>query len=287
MTISAVTLNGLATSAWANSVGDAINRGLQGGQAILENALTPAGSANELRWSSQHQTMMRWNGSQWRFANTAPNYMMSTSWDGFWNGVTGTTVGGGFAILQYATGAVDQQTTIQTDARHSGVARLLSGTSANSGCGAYTQSLLCNSVGGLRFRAMFQVPAAVATVTQRIGFLDTTTIADATNGAYIQIVNNVASYKTAQAGVRTTHGTTLTLTTGAWYTLHIILLSTTSAQCIILDDAGTKQLDVTNSANVPTGTNLFGAAANCFRSDIVNLTPMLYLDWIGFGYAGI
>jgi hypothetical protein len=288
MTIATVIEQAIAPSAWANQVGDAINQGLHGGAAILENATTPAGTTtNELRWSSAHQTMMRWTGTQWRFMQGAPNYMQGTSWDGFWNGATGTLVGGGFATLQYASGTVDQPPAQQTDARHPGVARIMTGAQANSGSGIYTQPILCNSAGGLRFRAVFQVPAGVATVAQRIGFHDSITAADATDGAYLEILNNVASFKTAQANVRTTHGTTFLLSVSTWYTLHIILTSTTTARCILMRDDGVVSLDVTNTATVPTGTNLFGAAVNCYRTDLVASTPMLYLDWIGFGFGGV
>jgi hypothetical protein len=52
--------------------------------------------------------------------------------------------------------------------------------------------------------------------TIRLGLHDATSVTDAVDGAYIEIVGSSLYGKTASNSTRSTTGTTYTLTTGTW-----------------------------------------------------------------------
>jgi hypothetical protein len=286
MTVPTVVPETFATAIWANAVSDALNRSVLGGDSLFELAPAPTGSLNELRWSSVHGTLMRWDGTQWVLADGTLAYMQSTSYHGVSVGPDGTFLGGGFWVQAFSNAAtLDQPTAIQLAARHPGVVRIVASVGGtNSGLCIGTQVLLSNATDGLRFRAVFQIPTAGATtVTRRIGFHDQFNIAGGlTNGAYLEVVGDAAVLKTTRVSATTTNVTTVTLTAGTWYTVHI-QMKVASARCIVMDDLGNLVYDATNSTNVPTGANLFAAAAEAWVSAPAS-QPLLYIDYVGYGY---
>lgn len=268
-----------SVSAWANPVANAINKSVLGGDMIIELALTPAGTqANELRWSTVHQAMMRWTGTQWRFADGAPAYMEGFDYIGFSS-----------SNVALASGTAALTTTAGVGTGHPGVILISSSASANSGdVMAGNGDAFSGANPGLRYRGVFMVPASgfVAGATHRIGLHDATTSADAVDGCYLEVVNATASFKTAAASTRTTNATTATLIAGTWYTVHVWFLTTTTARCVVINDAGTVMLDVTNVANVPTNAQFFRPCHLSFNSGTAALA-LCNVDYMGAGYAPI
>jgi hypothetical protein len=298
MTVANVSLGDGGTPAQWNGVGAYINNLIAGGGAIIENQTTPAGTdVNELRWSTTHQCMMKWSGTQWiaqdfpYFAGectdlncgfAAPTDPAGQSW------ATGLVVAANYRAIKATAGALSARIQPGTPvAGHQGVLLLGSGATAqaNGGAGLMLGSTAQGGQAGLRFRCEFMLPSIVSTITQRIGFIDTVTSADCTDGAYLEIVNGVATFKTSAASTRTSAGSPPTLTATTWYTLHVIFTDVSHARCILVTDAGVATIDVTNAANVPSISQLFGAGAIATNSAATNSIDHLALDWIGTGVA--
>lgn len=259
---------------------NAINKSVLGGDIIIEMALTPAGTqANELRWSSVHQAMMRWTGTQWVFAGGPPKYL---------EGADFTLLALGQTVL--VTGTIAGTVVAGATTAHPGIKLISSSASANSG--GYIDGGLPDSLSGanpgLRYRGVFMIPAAgfVAGATHRIGLHDGNSNADATDGCYLEVINATATFKTAAAASRTSNATTATLVAGIWYTVHIWFLTTTTARCIVVNDAGTVMMDVTNVANIPTNAQFFRPCHLAVNTGTAALA-LDNVDYMGAGYAPI
>lgn len=275
MTIPSVALDDEVAVEWGNAVADAINHSVLGGAAIIERATTPPGTANELRWSTIHQAMMRWTGTQWLFAHGVPNNFTFDDFIAATGLATGQPMGGGAL-----GGAVDVPP-------HYGIVRMASTAVAGSG---YKETLGANlsSTAGLRMRCVFSLVTVAANSRQVIGFHDQV-LGDtpAVDGAYLNVNAGVASFKTTAASSGATHATTATLTAGIFYTLHVIYTAAAKVRLILIQDNGTVVLDLSMSANVPTGTtNRFNCCAGGFNATAVAVN-LLDIDWIGMGYAPV
>ena len=281
MAVAPILAEGDASSALNqyNIVANATNRFMSGGQAIIELATTPAGDmVNDIRWSTVHQTAMRWTGTQWVFADGVPGYLEGTDLISL-NGWTASLLVSGTSV----------QTINLSNGLHQGVQQISSSVSANSG--ARLESILDAFVGGtagLRYRGVFMIPTsgAVAGGLHRIGFGDTNSSGDSADGMYLEIVNLTASFKTANSSTRTTNATTAVLVANTWYTVHIWSLTTTTARCVVVNDAGTVVLDVTNTTNLPASTVQFAAKHVTVNTGVAALL-MCYVDYIGAGYAPV
>lgn len=230
-----------------------------GGDAeVYEFASTPVGILEALRWSTAHTKMMRWNGTQWIFAEGPPANRAATSLGGLPSGTTWfavtPTVGHLFPVEFRNVNAV-----------------------ANSGGRQYHGFSMAPMV-GLRFRLQFRLPTSIPTRTVRAGWHDSADHNDAVDGMYFEIIDLTASFKTSQGSTRTTHGTTGLLTAGVWYVMHVIQTSSTTARGIIVSEAGTFIMDVTIPTNVPSVTQLIAGSMNVTRSDAVAASSMLELN---------
>ena len=142
---------------------------------------------------------------------------------------------------------------------------LRSSTTANSGYRYVTGSAVADWFGvtSRKFRGRIGMWDTIsATGTTRIGWIDTTSSSDSTDGAYFQISGDVLSCKTALNGSRTTHPTTLTLTAAQAYALEIdVPAGGASARFRVWQGTGTAPvLDVTVSTTIPVAVaNAFGA----------------------------
>lgn len=300
-TVTSLVSGNTITQAWVQAVYNdivAADNAVSAGSPIIELATTPAGTTNQLRWSTVHQTLMKWTGTQWIFAGGTPSYF-----DGgcthLHTGFTSTDPGGatwGAGLVIDANFRAIKTTATLNSCRivqgapavgHQGVLNIGGGTAgaANSGVGLITGQIGNSGDPGLRFRGVFQIVNPSATTTCRVGFLNTITSADATNGAYLEVNNVTATFKTSQASTRTSNATTATLVANTWYTVHIWFVTSSSARCIILKDDGTVVLDVTNSANVPSISQLFGAGCVATNSAILASTDYMSVDWLGVGSA--
>lgn len=159
---------------------------------------------------------------------------------------------------------------------------LRSSTTANSGY-RYCTSAASDyfGVASRKFRGKC-LWRATASNTVRLGFHNATTNADSDNGAYFEIVADQVSAKTAANSVRTTHGTTYTLTANAHYTFDIeVDAAAAAARFRLYENANaTPVLDVSITTNLPTtGADAFGAGvvatnAATTASDLIVLYEM-------------
>lgn len=140
---------------------------------------------------------------------------------------------------------------------------LRSGTTANGGYRFQTTFITDYfGVKSKKFRGQFTWRTAFTGRTVRIGFHDTATVADATDGAYFEILDNVCSAKTANNSVRTTNATTLTLTLNTPYTFEIdVNAAGTEVRFRVFEGTNeTPVMDVSNTTNIPnTSARMFGA----------------------------
>lgn len=291
-----------AISQW-DVMRDTVNRAVAGGQAIIELALTPAGDvANEVRLSTVHSAPMLWNGTHWTFLGGPPDYYVTASdlVTGFsavtnvagttW--ATGTAIDSGFrtvATIATATTCAfaNRAPSGGADATHPGQLMLRTDTvgAANAGCALVTgNQSFPGSDASLRGRAVFSIQATTATFTHRIGFIDTTSSVDATQGAYIEINGATMSFKTANGGTRTTNATTATLTASTWYTVHFIMTSSSACRCVVMKDDGTVVYDQTNSSNLWVSGNTTGFGAVATNSASAASTNLLAVDYLGVGH---
>jgi len=134
---------------------------------------------------------------------------------------------------------------------------LRSSTTADSGF-RYTTNNSNDRFGqiGKKFRAQFMWVTAFTDKTVRLGMHNSATTADATNGAYFEVVGDVASCKTAENSVRTTDATTYTLSLTIPYTFDIDVAADglTKRFRIYSGTSTTAVLDVTISDSRLTGT---------------------------------
>lgn len=245
-----------------------------GPSAIIENATTPVGVAGEIRWSTIHSALLRWDttGSQWRLASYGDFDFGDFQYTGGSNGQHSIQPIGGGASAAYQS---------PDTGRHNGVIRMLTSTSANTGGAVISGNPNVPAI-NVRSRVLFQVLATTSLV-MRVGMHDAFTTTDATNGVYLEINGTTASFKTAAASTRTTHATTATISTNVWYTLWTIITASGTARLILVSDAGTVLLDLTQATNVPTTTShKYYNGITAYKTATSGVaTDLALVDWIG------
>lgn len=166
------------------------------------------------------------------------------------------------------------------NANHPGAIRFRSSTTTNSGIliGANTAQFLLG--GGEIFEAIFRLET-LALSTFRIGFHDTATNADATDGVYVEIDGSgVATGKTASNSSRSSTGTTTTLAASTWYRLRIVVNSTSLVTYTIYDEAGSVVWTDTLTTNIPssagrqTGCGTIATNSGTTALDLLELDSM-------------
>lgn len=161
-----------------------------------------------------------------------------------------------------------------------------SGTTANGGY-RYQTTFDVFGVQKRKFRGKASWRTAFANNTARIGFHDTITITDAVDGAYFETVGAVVSAKTASNSVRTTSGTTFTMSLDVVYTFDIdVNAAGTSARFRIYADVSeTAVYDQTITTNIPIGfARQFQVGIVATNSTAV-ATDILLLFYMGYGSA--
>lgn len=135
---------------------------------------------------------------------------------------------------------------------------LRSGTTANGGYTYKTSNQSADYFGVKthKFRCAFMSLSDFTGRTLRIGYHDSTTHADAVDGAYFELVDGVCSAKTASNSVRTTAATTATLTLGVAYVFDIeVNAAGTAARFRIYEGTDPEPIfDETITENLPTST---------------------------------
>lgn len=159
---------------------------------------------------------------------------------------------------------------------------LRSSATANSGYRYQTANFSTAYFGQIsfKFRCQFKWATSFTGRTVRIGYLDTTTSADAVDGAYFEVLDAVCSAKTANNSVRTTAGTTVTLSLDVPYTFDIeVNAAGTAARFRVYAGTNTTPiLDQTITTNIPTTT------ARGFSSGIVATCSAAAASDIGLLY---
>lgn len=172
----------------------------------------------------------------------------------FLGAATADTGEAAYAIWDYAVIASGTQSKVTSGLRtHPGVLRTTSSTTTNSGGYCRTDASAILIGGGEVAEFVFRIPD-LTTLTLRLGFLDTATSADATDGAYIEVLSTgAATGKTANNSTRTTSATIATLSANTWYRARIVVnRDATAVDFYIFDDSGNQLGTVQNTANIPT-----------------------------------
>ena len=136
-----------------------------------------------------------------------------------------------------------------------------------------------------KFQCVFYWMTSFTGRTIRLGYLDTSTSADSSDGAYFEILNNVINCKTASSAVRTTTPMTATLSLSINYAFDIEVNANGTLVTFRLYNADTSTLIETQTitTNIPT-TN-----ARTFRASFVatevstTASDIGILRYIGFG----
>lgn len=141
-------------------------------------------------------------------------------------------------------------------ANHPGVMQLSSSTTPNSGYQFIVRGASILLAGSEQMDVVLYTPAAIdANTTIRLGFGDTVTSADNTDGVYFIIANTTARGWTASNSSRNSTATTYTVSAGTWYHFRVSLNSdATTATFKIFNDSGTELFSDTVSATIPTAS---------------------------------
>lgn len=171
----------------------------------------------------------------------------------FLGAATADTGESSWAIWDLAVISSGTQAKIAGDANHPGILQISSSTTANSGAYIRTEITAFLIAGGERAEFIFRIPNLTNT-TVRMGFLDTGTSTDATDGVYIEVPSTGdAVLKTANNNTRTTSATIATLAANTWYRAVIeVAGGAASATGSIFNGAGTLLGSQTNTTNIPT-----------------------------------
>jgi hypothetical protein len=225
-----------------------------------------------LQWSTVHQALVRRFGGQWQFAEGPPAYFQ---YDDLW------ATGGPITMSQVLAGTFDQ---VSDSAPHFGVWRISSVATANSGANMRGGGGWTSGAGGIRFRGVVMLWNTSAGSLQRIGFHESLNATAPGDGAWLEVVAGVATFKTASSPLTTANPTTATLSAFTWYTIHIWFTNNgVSARCVVINDSGTVVLDVSNTTNLPSGPDRFYAGAQALFTT-ASAQTLMDVDWLGWGY---
>jgi hypothetical protein len=179
---------------------------------------------------------------------------------------------------------------IPGEPNHPGILRISSSTTANSGGYVLTDTTAFRIGGGEVFEIIFQPRVSGnANTTIRMGFLDTTTSADATDGVYFELPANSLDIvaKTANNSVRTTSTAIATLTVNTWYRLRIEINSNaTQANFYVYNENGTLLGSTSITTNIPTAAGRETGAGLVATNSGTTATLLAYFDFMAVGYNG-
>lgn len=187
-----------------------------------------------------------------------------------------------FALTAISSGT--NSAILAPTANHPGVVRLTSSTTANSGGRIMTDATSHLLAAGDYVEVVFTI-VTLTNLTLRIGFIDTTTSTDCTDGAYVEVLSTgVATFKTANNSTRTSAGTTATLSTATWYRAEIEVNASNDARCRIYNaDTGAVVLaEQTITTNIPGGTNRACGIGIIATNSGTTATALVETDLIGY-----
>lgn len=139
---------------------------------------------------------------------------------------------------------------------------------------------------GTAFLCSF-VTATFPAITTRIGFINTSSSADCTNGAYLEIPpSGNAVAKIANNGAISTSGTIVTLSPGTYYTVKITINENLTATYDLFTEAG---VNIYSSTPTPTVPNIVGRETGIgliTTKSTTGVADLLHVDFMGFATPG-
>jgi hypothetical protein len=196
----------------------------------------------------------RWRCSAVRRKYTGDTFRLAPFYcTDFLGAATADTGESSWAIWDLSLLSSGTQAKQASTATHPGILRITSSTTTNSG--AFIRSDVSSHLlaGGEVAEFVFRI-VDLTTTTVRMGFIDTATSSDCTDGAYVEVPSTGAAVgKTSSNSTRTTSSTIATLSANTWYRARIVVNRAASAvDFYIFDDAGNQLGTQQNSANIPT-----------------------------------
>lgn len=129
----------------------------------------------------------------------------------------------------------------------------------------------------------FRRNTARSTVQFRIGFHDSTSSSDPTDGVYLQYdaVTGVLQARTRNNNVQTIAGTTFALANNTWVTAVIEVVSPTQAVFTVFSEAGAQLWQETITTNIPTAAGReTGAGVIATESTTDAAADIVHLDYL-------
>lgn len=164
-----------------------------------------------------------------------------------------------------------------------GVNMFSSTTSTLSGARAQTVGTVFEAAEDLVSECVFMIPSSVSTKSIRIGFGDSTTATDPTDGSYIIIVDGTASYFARAGGSGSAHGTTGTAVADTWYRLRIHWTSATTCSVrLVTKDLVTTVLSLDGLTGLPSGTQQFGHGIVAWLNTGTTAVDIVAVDSIAY-----
>lgn len=166
------------------------------------------------------------------------------------------------------------------DNNHIGVFTMSDSTTANGGYICRTDATIQYFGGGETFRYRFKPNTNVLNTTIIMGFGDSTTAAEPTDGCYLYSFNLVVYGRCKNNAGPTSTSTSYTMTAGTWYTaIGRMNSAATSMNFSIYNDAGNLLWTNTVSANIPsTSARVFGYEHYAFQSTTSAAAILVYWD---------
>lgn len=232
-----------------DSASTAANRFSLDADIILE-----AGGNAAILWYDS--TASRWRVVAVRRKYTGTMFRHTPFYATDFMGAAGADTGeASYAVWDYAVISTGTQAKVAGEPTHPGILRTTSSTTTNSGGYCRTAADAIRLAGGEVAEFVFRLPD-LTTLTARLGFIDTATSTDCTDGAYLEIASTgVATGKTSNNSTRTTSATIATLSANTWYRARIVVnRGATAVDFYVFDDAGNQLGTQQNTANIPTGS---------------------------------
>lgn len=219
--------------------------------AVDNDTVLEPGSAAVLWYDS---VSSRWRIVAVRRKYTGSTFRTTPFYCSDFLGAAGADTGeASYAVWDYAVISSGTQAKVASLATHPGILRTSSSTTTNSGGYCRTAADAILLAGGEFTEFVFRLPD-LTTLTARLGFIDTATSTDCTDGAYIEVSSTGAAVgKTSNNSTRTTSATIATLSANTWYRARIVVNRDASAvDFYIFSEAGDLLGSQQNTANIPT-----------------------------------
>jgi hypothetical protein len=165
-----------------------------------------------------------------------------------------------------------------------GMVRARSGTNANSGYFITTAANALLLKGNETFLCGVIFNSVVSTTVHRLGFIDTVSINDCTDGVYFEISNSLINTRTANNSVITSGSSNLAISALTYYWLSISLNSNaTVATFKVFSEAGSLLFNSTTNTNIPTTSGRETGVGIIAHNTLAVASDLYTLDFLGFG----